>query len=172
MAYNNKNYKNNGYSNYNRYNSGSNRQGYNNSYNSGSNRQGYNNSYNSGSNSQGYNNSYRKPKSGAQEVHGTTKDGNNYFGVTGWFVRRDTGLIKVSGFVNSLSKEYQSSRGNHFVSLMFEIFYQNSGVKKLELGLYSTTTGKVYLEQSNIIISTKTKREGGSGYCGFLSKKK
>lgn len=159
MAYNNKNYKNNGYSNYNR-------------YNSGSNRQGYNNSYNSGSNNQGYNNSYRKPKSGAQEVQGTTKDGNNYFGVTGWFVRRDTGLIKVSGFVNSLSKEYQSSRGNHFVSLMFEIFYQNSGVKKLELGLYNTTNGKVYLEKSNIIISTKTKREGGSGYCGFLSKKK
>jgi hypothetical protein len=146
MVYRNTNYKNNGYSNYNRYNSGSNRQG--------------------------YNNSYRKPKSGAQEVQGTTKEGNKYFGVTGWFIRRDTGLIKVSGFVNSLSKEYQSSRGNHFVSLMFEIFYQNSGVKKLELGLYNTTSGKVYLEQSNIIISTKTKRDGGSGYCGFLSKKK
>lgn len=111
----------------------------------------------------------KKKKSGAKFVVGTTKEGRQFRGVSAWFHRKDCGLVKINAFENSNTPdEVTSNLGNVFLHLMFEVFYQNSGQKALELGLFNLTTGKVLLKRLGIVISTKAPN---GGYAGFFSKK-
>lgn len=101
----------------------------------------------------------QKKHSGAKE--GQTKKGKLY--VYAWNYSRDRGLIKIKAFENKKTTFSTSERGNEFATLMFEIFYTKTGNKLLEIAPYNLTTGKVFLEQLGIVISTKAPN---GGYCG------
>jgi hypothetical protein len=106
-----------------------------------------------------------KKKSGAKS--GTTKHGKLY--VSAWNASKTKGLLKISAFENSLSKEYQKKNSNEVrVSMMFEIFYNSTGVKVLELGFFNTTTGVVVLGKVGLTIATKAPN---GGFCGTYKKK-
>lgn len=139
-------------------------------YNYNGNR-GYNNQ---GCPNQGFNNRNQnqqpKKKSGAKEVKGVTFDGVEYFGVVAWFYRKSCGLVKINAFENRKSKHYITEKNRkRVVSLLFEVFYKNSGGKRLEIGFYYLDTGKVVLPNTGIVISTKAPN---GGYAGFYQKKK
>ncbi|CEN51932.1 hypothetical protein [Capnocytophaga canis] len=110
-----------------------------------------------------------KKKSGAKEVHGTTKDGNRFFGVVGWFYRQNVGLVNIKAFENSKSTHYTTQQGKEGIALMFEVTYRDSGVKRLEIAPYSFVTGKAFLKETGIVIST---RVNNGGYAGFYSNKR
>ncbi|MDO5607391.1 MAG: hypothetical protein Q4G08_02935 [Capnocytophaga sp.] len=109
-----------------------------------------------------------KKRSGAKVVQGNTKDGVMYYGVTAWFYRRRTGLVTISAFENSRSKRYTGEKnGNNFISLLFEVFYRDTGSKFLEIAQFNINTGKVLLPKTGIVISTKA---NNGGYAGFWSR--
>ena len=106
-----------------------------------------------------------KKKSGAK--CGTTKHDKLY--ISAWNASKTKGLVKISAFENSLSKEYKKKNSNEVrVSMMFEIFYNSTGVKVLELGFYNTTTGVVVLGKVGLTIETKAPN---GGFCGSYKKK-
>ena len=111
----------------------------------------------------------QKKRSGAKEGSFVTKDGVTGIYINGWNYNRRRGLLTVKAFENSKSKKYESDRGNKFISLMFEIFYKDSGNKILEVGLYNMTTGKVFLEKIGMVISTKAPN---GGYFGQIKSKR
>ncbi|GIJ93002.1 hypothetical protein CAPN001_08590 [Capnocytophaga stomatis] len=109
-----------------------------------------------------------KKKSGAKEVQGTTKDGNQYFGISAWFSRKNVGLVQIKAFANKKSTHFTTERGRDGVSLMFEVFYKNSGIKRLEVATYFFDSGKAFLKDLGIIVSTKAPN---GGYAGYFQKK-
>ncbi|MDT9500401.1 hypothetical protein [Capnocytophaga canimorsus] len=110
-----------------------------------------------------------KKKSAAKEVKGLTREGKEYFGISAWFVSKNTGLVKINAFENSKSTHFTTQRGRDGVSLMFEVVYRNSGIKRLEVATYFFDTGKAFLKELGIIVSTKAPN---GGYCGFFKPKK
>lgn len=110
----------------------------------------------------------KRKKSGAKEVKGVTKNGDQYFGISGWFVRNNVGLVKINAFVNSKSTHFTTQAGRDGVSLMFEVIYQNTGVKRLEIATYFFDSGKAFLKELGIVVSTKARN---GGYAGFFKKK-
>ena len=109
-----------------------------------------------------------KKKSGAKEVVGTTKEGRQYFGINAWFFNRRSGLVTISAFESSKSTHFTTQRGRDGITLMFEVFYKDSGIKRLEVGMYFYDTGKAFLEGLGIIVSTKA---NNGGYAGYFRKK-
>jgi hypothetical protein len=106
-----------------------------------------------------------KKKSGAKS--GTTKHGGLY--ISAWNASKTKGLVKISAFENSLSKEYKKKNSDEVrISMMFEIFYNSTGVKVLELGFFNTTTGVVVLGKVGLTIATKAPN---GGFCGSYKKK-
>jgi hypothetical protein len=108
-------------------------------------------------------------KSGAKT--GLTRATDNHEGgkiwVNAWNASKKKGLITFSAIENKKSKEYKRKDGSIAISLLFEVFYKNTGNKVLELGFYNTTTGKVVLSKTGFIISTKSPN---GGYCGIFKK--
>ncbi|CEN37612.1 hypothetical protein [Capnocytophaga cynodegmi] len=143
-------------------------------YNRGYQNRGYQSSgyqnrgyQNSGYQNRGYQRAPKK-KSGAKEVQGTTKEGNQYFGISAWFSRKNVGLVQIKAFENSKSTHFTTERGRDGVSLMFEVFYKNSGIKRLEVATYFFDSGKAFLKDLGIIVSTKAPN---GGYAGYFQKK-
>lgn len=110
-----------------------------------------------------------KKKSGAKEVTGKTQNGDNFFGIVAWFSRKGVGLVQVRAFQNSKSTEFETEKGRRGINMMFEVFYKNTGVKRLETACYFYDSGKAFLEKLGIVISTKA---NNGGYCGYYSKKR
>ncbi|MFJ1412404.1 hypothetical protein [Capnocytophaga canimorsus] len=110
-----------------------------------------------------------KKKSGAKEVQGVTREGKEYFGISAWFVSKNAGLVKINAFENSKSTHFTTQRGREGVSLMFEVIYRDSGIKRLEVATYFFDTGKAFLKDLGIIVSTKAPN---GGYAGFFKPKK
>ncbi|MFJ1382063.1 hypothetical protein [Capnocytophaga canimorsus] len=110
-----------------------------------------------------------KKKSGAKEVQGVTREGKEYFGISAWFVSKNAGLVKINAFENSKSTHFTTQRGREGVSLMFEVVYRDSGIKRLEVATYFFDTGKAFLKDLGIIVSTKA---SNGGYAGFFKPKK
>lgn len=143
-------------------------------YNRGYQNRGYQSSgyqnrgyQNSGYQNRGYQRAPKK-KSGAKEVQGTTKEGNQYFGISAWFSRKNVGLVQIKAFENSKSTHFTTERGRDGISLMFEVFYKNSGIKRLEVATYFFDSGKAFLKDLGIIVSTKAPN---GGYAGYFQKK-
>lgn len=143
-------------------------------YNRGYQNRGYQSSgyqnrgyQNAGYQNRGYQKAPKK-KSGAKEVQGTTKEGNQYFGISAWFYRKNVGLVQIKAFENSKSTHFTTERGRDGVSLMFEVFYKNSGIKRLEVATYFFDSGKAFLKDLGIIVSTKAPN---GGYAGYFQKK-
>ena len=88
--------------------------------------------------------------------------------VSGWKANKSHGLVKITAFENGRSTRSESKTGNRFVMLMFEIFYQNTGTKVLELANFNLTSGKAYLEKLGWVVSTKAPN---GGYVGKISKR-
>jgi len=107
-----------------------------------------------------------KKKSGAKE--GRQKAGKNQgkVYVSGWKANKRHGMVKISAFENARSTRSRSESGNEFVTMMFEIFYKDTGAKVLEVAPYNLTTGKVFLEKVGWCISTKARN---GGYVGPIS---
>lgn len=110
----------------------------------------------------------QKKKSGAKEGTYVTKDGVTGMYISAWNYSRRRGLLVCKAFENSKSKKYESERGNTFISMMFECFYKDNGNKVLEVALYNTRTGKVFLEKLGMVISTKAPN---GGYFGQIKSK-
>ncbi|MFJ1366451.1 hypothetical protein ACILDU_08405 [Capnocytophaga canimorsus] len=110
-----------------------------------------------------------KKKSGAKEVKGLNKNGKEYFGVSAWFKSKNSGLVKISAFENQKSTYFTTQRGREGVSMMFEVFYRDSGIKRLEVATYFFDNGKAFLKDLGIIVSTKAPN---GGYAGYLRNKK
>lgn len=148
------------------YNRGYQNRGY---QSSGYQNRGYQNAgyQNAGYQNRGYQKAPKK-KSGAKEVQGTTKEGNQYFGISAWFSRKNVGLVQIKAFENSKSTHFTTERGRDGVSLMFEVFYKNSGIKRLEVATYFFDSGKAFLKDLGIIVSTKAPN---GGYAGYFQKK-
>lgn len=109
-----------------------------------------------------------KKRSGASEHRGKTTAGKDFFGVSAWCYSKSAGRIKISGFENERSTRFQNKQGEKSMMLMFEVLYQDTGNKVLEIAQYKMTTGKARLKRLGIDISTKA---ANGGYCGFISKK-
>ena len=83
--------------------------------------------------------------------------------VSAWKANKQHGLVKISAFENARSTRSESQSGNKFVTMMFEIFYQNSGSKVLEIAPFNLTSGKVFLEKLGWVVSTKARNGGFTG---------
>lgn len=111
-------------------------------------------------NNRGYNdNNSTSKKSGSK--HGKTKKGAHY--VTAWNVSKSKGFLTVKAFENKKSVYSESENGNKFIMMMFEIFYKDTGNTVLQLANFNLTTGKVYLDKLNMVISTKAPNGGYFG---------
>lgn len=109
-----------------------------------------------------------KKKSGAKEVSGTNSNGK-WWGVSAWFANKRSGLVKISAFENEKSTRFENEKGEESIMLLFEVIYPNTGQKVLEISQYKFSTGKAFLSNLGIVISTKSPN---GGYCGFLRKNK
>lgn len=80
--------------------------------------------------------------------------------INGFYIGKKTGLLKISAFENSKSKRYtdKSGKGNKFVMLMFEVFYQNTGNKVLELASFHEQSQTVVLQKLGLFIDCKKGR--------------
>lgn len=132
----------------------------------------YNHNYNNGS--YNYHQPYprsRKKRSGAK--NGITQKKNNHAGgkiwVNAWNYSRQRGLITASAIENKKSVKSKSKNGNRFVTMMFEIFYHNTGNTVLEVANYNVDSGKVYLEKIGMVISCQAPN---GGYFGRIKRKK
>lgn len=127
---------------------------------------GYGNGHYQNRNKGNYRNAQPKKKSGAKM--GIQSKGRNEgkIYVSAWKANKQMGLVKITAFENSRSTRSESKSGNKFVTMMFEIFYQNSGSKVLEIAPFNLTSGKVFLEKLGWVISTKASR---GGYCGKVN---
>lgn len=126
----------------------------------------YQNNYqNNYGNSYGGNRGGRQTKKHSGAKESIQRKGKNEGGVSvhAWIYRKGMGLVKITAFENAKSTHSSSDRGNKFVTMMFEMFYKDSGNTVLEVGNYCLTTGKVYLEKPGWVISTKAPN---GGYCG------
>lgn len=101
----------------------------------------------------------QKKRSGASEK--ICKNGSLM--VAGWNYSRSKGLITVQGFTNSKSTDSESERGNQFVTMGLKVFYKNTGNSFIEWVNYNKTTGKVWLPQLGMVLSTKA---ANGGYLG------
>lgn len=100
-----------------------------------------------------------KKRSGSKS--GFTKD--NKFYVTAWNRSKEKGFIKVSAFENKKSTRFENEHGEESIMLMFEIFYERTGNKLLEIAQYKFKTGKAFLSTLNMVISTKSNNGGYFG---------
>ena len=86
--------------------------------------------------------------------------------ISAWKANKRHGLVKITAFENARSTRSESQAGNKFCTMMFEIFYQDSGSKVLEIAPYNMTSGKVFLEKLGWVVSTKARN---GGYVGKVS---
>lgn len=137
-----------------------------------------NNRSNGGYNKGGYNNRdtrYRnsepeyKKKSGAKETEGYTQGDKKFFGVVAWFYKQRTGMVNIRAFANEKSTWFDDEDGNPLgVTLMWEVFYRDTGTKQLEVASYFFDSGKAYLKNLGVMVSTKAPN---GGYAGFIPSK-
>lgn len=159
-----RNKKNRGYSKNNRSNGGYNNGNYNGGYKKNKKNKSYGPvPYGCYVNDQG---EIVKRKGGAKEVQGQTKEGRDYFGVSAWFYRENTGMVSINAFVNEKSTWFPDADNPEGVTMMWEVFYRNTGVKRITIASYFFDSGKAYLKDLGIMVSTKANDNGG--WAGFI----
>lgn len=114
-----------------------------------------------------------KKKSGAKEIRTdkagkqlTDRNGKPVIGLSAWCYTKRTGLISISGFSHYKSKWYENAKGEEGVSIVCEVVYKDSGVTKIIPVAYNAVTGKAYLKEIGLMLSTKG---ANGGFCGQMS---
>lgn len=109
-----------------------------------------------------------KKKSGAKETEGYTKGDRKFFGVVAWFYKERTGMVSIKAFSNEKSTWFDTEDGNGGVTMMWEVFYRDTGVKNITIASYFFGSGKAYLKDLGVMVSTKAPN---GGYAGFIPSK-
>lgn len=117
----------------------------------------------------GWNKDDNKKYNGAKEGTFVSKKGGvgrPMIYVNAWNYSKRRGLVTIKAFENSKSVKSVSKKGNKFITMMFETFYKDSGNRVLEVGNYNVTSGKLYLQKTNMVLCTK------EDWCVNFTKKK
>ena len=103
-----------------------------------------------------------KRKSGARL--GTTKNGNLY--VSGWFARRDTGLISIFAVESKKSKEYENNLKQEGITLFCEVTYKKTGNVVKGWAMFNKVSKVLVFRDLNIMVSVS------KNWAGFVPKKR
>lgn len=109
-----------------------------------------------------------KKRSGAKETEGYTQNDRKFFGVVAWFYKARTGMVSIKAFSNEKSTWFDTEDGNGGVTMMWEVFYRDTGVKNITIASYFFGSGKAYLKELGVMVSTKAPN---GGYAGFIPSK-
>lgn len=131
----------------------------------------YGNQYNKGNSGfapkGNYNQAKPKAKSGAKM--GMDKNGKPY--VNGWFIQNKN-LISLFAFPHKESKEIKTKTGQLWETWVLKIQNKGTLTESIRPCLYQPSTGRVFCQELDIMLSPKTKRRDtvGQGYAGSYLK--